>query len=442
MLTASLAVLAVLAVPGARAPAGICCPPPTELAWSPDGTKLLVAQAGHPLLEVDAGGDGGVRKLAADDNAWYRTPRWSPDGSRVAATRLSVGLGPGPRIEVFDASAGQVVAILTGLNPAWSPDGSRLAYTTLGAGDRPSITIAAADGSGARVLGLGTAPSWRPDGLAIAFERDYVVRTIGVDGSAEVRIGEGERPLWSPDGSLLAFSTADGARITRRDGTLVRFARGAPVAWLSEGRLVLWRDNGTVVVDVVTGRTIVLSQAFGEPSRDGRRLAVLLAGDSGQHLYAVAPGDRGARRLELDPPACAGRTAPCRLGTDRADRLVGSAARDLLFPGAGDDVVLAGAGHDRINAAFGADKVQGGPGNDVLSGGPGDDRLLGGPGSDSLVGDGGRDLLDGGDDRDSIHASGDAGAPDTIRCGRGRDTVSADRNDRVAADCERVGRSS
>ena len=184
-----------------------------------------------------------------------------------------------------------------------------------------------------------------------------------------------------------------------------------------------------------------LSQTFAEPSPDGRRLAVLLGTGSSEHLYVVEPGDRSARRLELDRSPCAGQSRGCRVGSDRSDRITGGAARDVLFPGAGDDVVHAGAGHDRVDAAFGADTVQGGAGNDVLGGQPGNDRLYGGPGNDVLVGHGGRDLLDGGDGPDVLNASEDGAARDTVRCGRGRDTVSADRNDLVASDCERVVRS-
>jgi RTX calcium-binding nonapeptide repeat (4 copies) len=218
----------------------------------------------------------------------------------------------------------------------------------------------------------------------------------------------------------------------------VRLMReSAPVMWLSDGRLVLWKDYGTTAVSVSTGRANRLSQTFAEPSPDGRQLAVLL----GHHLYVVTAGDRAARRLELDWPSCAGQSGRCRVGTDRADRIAGSASRDVLFPGAGADIVRAGAGHDRVDAAFGADTVDGGAGNDVLYGEPGNDRLFGGPGTDSLIGHGGRDLLDGGEGRDFLYAADDAGARDTIRCGRGRDTVTADRADVVAADCERVNRS-
>jgi Ca2+-binding RTX toxin-like protein len=66
----------------------------------------------------------------------------------------------------------------------------------------------------------------------------------------------------------------------------------------------------------------------------------------------------------------------------------------------------------------------------VIAGRGGNDRLYGGKG---------RDRLDGGAGNDRIYARD--GARDAIRCGPGRDQVSADRLDSVARDCETVIRS-
>lgn len=86
-------------------------------------------------------------------------------------------------------------------------------------------------------------------------------------------------------------------------------------------------------------------------------------------------------------------------------------------------------------------------GADTLRGTPYADRLYGRGGRDTIYGLGGNDLLVGGAQVDSI--SGAAGDDviqardrerDTVICGAGRDTVLADRIDRVASDCEIVKR--
>jgi hypothetical protein len=59
--------------------------------------------------------------------------------------------------------------------------------------------------------------------------------------------------------------------------------------------------------------------------------------------------------------------------------------------------------------------------------------------ADLILARGGRDVVEalGGDDRIAVQYDG---ARDVVRCGRGRDIVTADRIDRVAADCEVVSR--
>lgn len=98
-------------------------------------------------------------------------------------------------------------------------------------------------------------------------------------------------------------------------------------------------------------------------------------------------------------------------------------------------------GNARANTLRGSarpDTLRGLGGNDRLYGLAGNDRLFGGSGNDRLFGGTGRDLLDGGTGNDVISARDRA--RDTIRCGRGHDTVTADRIDAVARDCERVTR--
>ena len=102
-----------------------------------------------------------------------------------------------------------------------------------------------------------------------------------------------------------------------------------------------------------------------------------------------------------------------------------------------------GGGDDRLRSGDGEDRLDGGAGNDNVDGGFGDDLLIGGPGRDTISGD-----LAGGDcgplwckypyGNDTIQALD--GEVDSITCGAGTDTVSADAQDVVARDCETVER--
>jgi Tol biopolymer transport system component len=109
------------------------------------------------------------------------------------------------------------------------------------------------------------------------------------------------------------------------------------------------------------------------------------------------------------------------VGNARANRLVGNAGRDALIGGGGNDTLLGNGGNDTLN---------GGTGNDRLLGGAGNDLSLPGPGTDSALAGAGNDVVNAVD-----------GQRDTIDCGPGRDTATADPADRVR-NCERVVRRS
>ena len=76
------------------------------------------------------------------------------------------------------------------------------------------------------------------------------------------------------------------------------------------------------------------------------------------------------------------------------------------------------------------DTLLGGAGNDTLNGGAGIDKLNGGLGLDRLNGGGGADIINANDKKPG----------DIIICGAGKDTVIANRGDKVATGCENVTR--
>jgi hypothetical protein len=123
----------------------------------------------------------------------------------------------------------------------------------------------------------------------------------------------------------------------------------------------------------------------------------------------------------------------CR-GTQQADVMSGTFGADQIFSEAGDDEITARGGNDRLN---------GGSGNDLIFGEEGNDRIDGGTGADRIVGGDGVDILSGGSNSDTIDSAfGEGLGPlaDTVDCGSGFDTVTADRLDKVSSNCEQVTR--
>jgi endoglycosylceramidase len=130
-----------------------------------------------------------------------------------------------------------------------------------------------------------------------------------------------------------------------------------------------------------------------------------------------------------------GRSALQVVGTRRSEQLVGSRGRDVIVCGAGRDRVVARAGADTIRCGPGNDRIWTGAGADLAYGGPGADLLAGEEGADRLTGGSGTDRFSGGRDADRLLARD--GRRELVRCGPGRDRVSADRRERLARDCER-----
>ncbi|HET7758831.1 MAG TPA: hypothetical protein VFK62_02830, partial [Gaiellaceae bacterium] len=121
------------------------------------------------------------------------------------------------------------------LSPAWSPDGSRIAFSRLASADTPlrqaTLYVADADGSNVRQLGSaplhGVSPAWSPDGARLAFVSfddasdppcplascppNGELYVVGADGSGLMRLtrstADDEHPSWSPDGTRLAFAS-------------------------------------------------------------------------------------------------------------------------------------------------------------------------------------------------------------------------------------------
>jgi Ca2+-binding RTX toxin-like protein len=147
-------------------------------------------------------------------------------------------------------------------------------------------------------------------------------------------------------------------------------------------------------------------------------------GETGEFdLYVVPP--------EPPPP---GPGNDLVVGTAATEMLCGLAGADVVTGLAGDDVLFGDQCGGRRAAGDGDDRVTGGPGNDRLFGAGGADVLTGGPGRDTLNGGPGHDRLAAGPGVDRVNAKD--GNRDRIDCGAGRDTVRADRVDRVKG-CER-----
>jgi len=167
-------------------------------------------------------------------------------------------------------------------------------------------------------------------------------------------------------------------------------------------------------------------------------------------LLGVAAAGGARVSAAADKAPCANRI----VGTIDSETLGGTAAGDRISGLGGDDALRGQAGDDCLYGGSGNDALWGGPGADRVSGGPGDDRIVGEAGRDELSGGsgadrieevqygypdgwrpgGGNNVVQAGAGADTVDAAN--GRPDRISCGGGRDTVYADRSDKLVG-CEK-----
>jgi hypothetical protein len=152
-----------------------------------------------------------------------------------------------------------------GYAPAWSPDGARIAFVTKG-----DLWTADVDGTHAvRIVETADQPAWSPSGRRLAFTRGGWVYTVRVDGDDERRLARGAHPSWSPNGARIALDRDDTIVTLRWDGGGVRTAgTGSDPAYAQDGRLAVVRDG-----QVVAGGRIVDEGTEPSWSPDGKHVA-------------------------------------------------------------------------------------------------------------------------------------------------------------------------
>jgi Tol biopolymer transport system component len=205
-------------------------------SWSPDGSKIAFesthggAFTPSQIYVMNADGSNPVRLT---DCPWSCGGMdWSPNGTRIVFS-TSPSKGEATELYTLDVESGEITRLVHSaeddFDPRWSPDGSKIAFTRVDLEFHllpDHIVVVNADGSDEVVLtnwpefdGLEilSGPTWSPDGRKIAFgarrrgsakERLYVMNNDGTDLWLLLDIEapvDMMQPDWSPDGRRIVF---------------------------------------------------------------------------------------------------------------------------------------------------------------------------------------------------------------------------------------------
>ena len=229
-------------------------------------TIALMGAAPVATLAQDAPG----RVFQGRDIFGLRTaadPQVRPDGGAVAYVRTTqeIMIDNGrPAIWQVDPATGVqtplVVDEAANFSPRWSPDGSRLAYVTAGPGGAQLYVRWMATGRSAKVANLEQAPNdiaWSPDGKSIAF----VMLTLAESQTLAQPMARPEGAKWADPLKQIdrVFYRADGAGylkngyrhlfIVSADGgqprqlTFGKFDDGGPIDFSHDGKLIYFATN-------------------------------------------------------------------------------------------------------------------------------------------------------------------------------------------------------
>ncbi|MBA3355918.1 MAG: PD40 domain-containing protein, partial [Pyrinomonadaceae bacterium] len=176
----------------------------------------------HEIYTMEA--DGTNQTRLTNNPGFDISPKWSPDGTKIAFVR-SIGFLPYD-IYVMNADGSNQTRLTNnrahGEPPDWSPDGTRIVFHSV-VGNTSEIFVVNADGTNLTQLtnsGRNFSPRWSPDGTRIVFDRfGSIFGIVGIyvmnaDGSNQTQLtnsGYDYFPRWSPDSSRITFtSTRDG----------------------------------------------------------------------------------------------------------------------------------------------------------------------------------------------------------------------------------------
>lgn len=273
----------------------------THPAWAPDGRTIAFisnregVRTGRPInFEVyRTASDGSAEQRLTFNQEFEADLAWSPDGTQLLIKSYRDGNDEIYLVDAWGTAQHNLTrSPSSDGGPSWSPDGHTIVFHSDREGGETRLYLMNADGSHVRTFpndpGPGHSPQWSPTGTTIAFVSDRTgnaeIYTMDAQG-ANVRQLTGDPrekgyPRWSADGAMLVHTAGDFKTdrweivVMKHDGSnarvLVDSTDSGNAAWSPDGtqllfgRYRLYGEGGgdeseLHVLDVATGRVTRLA---------------------------------------------------------------------------------------------------------------------------------------------------------------------------------------
>jgi Tol biopolymer transport system component/tRNA A-37 threonylcarbamoyl transferase component Bud32 len=269
-----------------------------QYSVSRNGTLIYVNE-GAPTRLVMTDRTGRQRMLIPEEGRQLTAPRFSPDGKRLAVTRMVTNINW--HVWVYDIATGASTRLTTnGCCPTWTADGRYITWYVSGnARGRPPSTFSqrwdASEPPRQLFEGL-TRPQFSPtQPYAVwATQSNWVlVRSDAPDRRAEVLDSGAIAARISPDGRWIAFQRGSEAGpqevyVQALPGPggrrQISTGGGTEPAWGATSAELFYRNQGAL-----WSATLVTAPEFTVVRRDSLFAMNVPAGDNGSTMYDVSP---------------------------------------------------------------------------------------------------------------------------------------------------------
>jgi dipeptidyl aminopeptidase/acylaminoacyl peptidase len=274
-----------------------------DVQISPDGNRIVYVRVSHDIMTDRArrnlwmiNADGTNNRPLRSEIRSFSSPRWSPDGTRVAYVSAAEG---SPQLYVRWMDSGQTALLTNLVEPpdaiAWSPDGKSIAFTQLVLAQKEPLAAPPPKPEGA---------TWAPPVKVI----DSVV--YRADGAGYLESGYQHVFIVSAEGGTPRQLTAgdfnhDGPLSFTPDGKHLVFSANRGPDWERDAQ-----NTEVFSVDIATQKLTQLTSRQGPDnapvvSPDGRKIAYLGYDDRYQgyqvtHLYVTDIDGANTRVVTAD----------------------------------------------------------------------------------------------------------------------------------------------